>query len=290
MNGRRAAKSFRDENFPVASVLIGRPLRPVVRAFYAVARAADDIADAPDLAAEEKLIRLDRVEAALRGTLEAADVVVATRARHALEGAGVTVEHATRLLRAFRTDAVRSRYDDWDGLMAYCADSANPVGHFLLDLHREDPGCRPAADALCSALQILNHLQDCGSDYRTLDRIYLPAHWLAGEGVPDQDLGSERTSPRLRRVLDRCLAGVVALLAEARPLPGMLRSPRLALEAAVILALATALARTLSARDPLAGPVGLSKPAMLWHALPAVTGCAWDRLRSRTPGEGRPPA
>lgn len=282
------------ENFPVASLLIARDLRPAVRAFYAVARAADDIADDATLSSTEKLRLLDGIEAALTdgagtapeiahlrdGSIELASLAAAARAGRILTDRDVSVEHARHLLKAFRRDAIRPRTADWTELMAYCSDSANPVGHFLLELHGESATHDGACDALCTALQVLNHLQDVGDDYRRLDRIYLPADWLAEEGVAPGDLAADRSTPGLRRVVDRCLARVSDLLNLARPLPLHLRSARLALETAVVLALADALARRLAVSDPLAERVQVPKPAMLGHALVAVSGCLWRRAVS----------
>ncbi|MEQ8584947.1 MAG: squalene synthase HpnC [Thalassobaculaceae bacterium] len=279
------------ENFPVASLLIARDLRPAVRAFYAVARAADDIADDASLSEAEKLRLLNGIDAALadradtgteigrprEDSIETAALAAAARAGRILADRDVPTVHIARLLQAFRRDAVRPRTADWAELMAYCADSANPVGRFLLDLHGESGAHHPASDALCTALQILNHLQDCGDDYRELDRVYLPADWLAEAGVAPGDLAASRSTPGLRRVIDRCLARVTDLLTLARPLPLRLRSARLALETAVVLALADALARRLAVSDPLAERVQVPKPAMLGHALIAVSRCLWQR-------------
>ncbi len=272
-----SGKGSGDENFPVGSLLIEKRLRPTLMAYYAIARATDDIADNPDLAPADKIARLERFQAALEGRVEAPDVATGVAARRALLAAGVPVEHAWRLQEAFKRDAVKLRYDDWDDLMAYCADSANPVGRFLLDLHKEDRAGFPASDALCSALQVINHLQDCQKDYRQLDRVYLPGDWLAAEGVAVEDLEAPRAGPGLRRVLDRCLAGVDRLLAEARPLPWRLRSTRMAMESAAILRLAEVLTAELKTRDPLAERVVLSKPAMAWHGGTAALACLLRR-------------
>ena len=96
------------------------------------------------------------------------------------------------MLHAFRLDAVKLRYRDWDDLMAYCRYSASPVGRQLLDLHGESRDTWPASDALCSALQVLNHLQDCADDYRLLDRVYLPLTDLAAEGIGVEALTARR--------------------------------------------------------------------------------------------------
>jgi len=279
-----ASKGAGDENFPVGSVLIAARLRPAVMAYYAVARATDDVADDPDLEPAEKRRRLDRFEAALLGGLDAPDVAVAVRARSALAAVGVPVEHATRLLRAFRRDAEGQRCGEWQDLLAYCADSANPVGRFLLDLHGERASLYPASDALCTALQVLNHLQDCGDDFRRLGRVYLPAAWLEAEGVAVEELAGTTASPGIRRVLDRCLLEVDALLAVARPLPLRLQSTRLALETAVILRLAAVLGARLKRRDPLAERVRLSRAAMLMHGVAAVAACLWRRASRRETG------
>lgn len=280
------SKGAGDENFPVGSWLIERRLRPAVAAYYAAARAADDIADDPALSAAEKLSRLDLFEAALEGQVSHPDMAAAVGARRALLAAGVPVERVTRLLRAFRRDAVARRCRDWDDLLAYCTDSAQPVGRFLLDLHREDPAGYPAADALCTALQVINHLQDCGADYRVLDRVYLPAAWLAAEGARAEDLAAASLSPGLRRAIDRCVSEVETLLVAARPLPLRLRSTRLALESAVVLRLAERLTARLRRRDPLAGPVKLARSEMLLHASAAVLCCLARRAVAAPPASG----
>jgi hypothetical protein len=86
-------------------------------------------------------------------------------------------------------DVTKLRYRDWDDLIGYCAYSAMPVGRFVLDVHGESRATWPANDALCAALQIINHLQDCSSDYRNLNRVYIPldAFTEAGRGG---DLGA----------------------------------------------------------------------------------------------------
>lgn len=247
------------ENFPVGSHLIARRLRPHVMAFYAFARAIDDIADNPALAPEDKLARLALFE---RGLLEPAAGEAPAKARAlaaSLHETRVTSRHALDLIDAFRQDAVQARYAGWHDLMAYCDRSAAPVGRYLLDLHGEARSHYPVADALCNALQVLNHLQDCGEDYRQLDRVYLPLDWLAAEAVKAAALAEARAGAGLRRVLDHCLAATDELLHAARPLPFVLESRRLALESAAILAIAERLSAALKRQDPLAARVKLSR-------------------------------
>ncbi len=266
-----SGKGAGDENFPVGSRLLPARLRPHVASFYAFARAIDDIADNPDLTADDKIRRLDRFEAAVVGQ-EREDPALATahRLRTSLAETGVAVRHCSDLIAAFKQDAVKARYRDWDELLGYCALSANPVGRYLLDLHGEDPAGYPASDALCSALQVINHLQDCADDYRALDRVYLPQDWMAEAGITVAALDRPRAEPGLRRVFDRCLEATAGLLATADALPGGLKSHSLALESAVIVALAHRLVGELRRRDPLAERVVLTRVQVARTAAGAV--------------------
>lgn len=253
-------KGSGDENFPVGSFLLPKPLRPHVATYYALARATDDIADNGALSPEDKLSRLDRFEKGLTGeapddpALEKSYAVVRSG-----EQTGVPVKHAIDLIHAFKQDAVKLRYDSWQDLMGYCELSASPVGRFLLDLHGEDPAKYPGSDALCNTLQVLNHLQDLKEDYRALDRVYLPGDWMAAEGVSVEDLDRDAATPGLRRVIDRCLDGCEDLMKTARPLPRQLNSRRLAMETAMIVNLADRLTALLRKGDPIAERVALSK-------------------------------
>jgi len=249
-------KGARDENFPVASWLIARYLRPHVMAFYRFARAADDIADNPALAPAEKVRRLDLFQSALRG---GDGPETARRLGQSLEQTGVTPRHAEDLLAAFRQDAVKGRYRDWADLVQYCTLSANPVGRYLMDLHDEGHESWAPSDALCTVLQILNHVQDCQTDYRRMDRVYLPLDWLEAEGLGVEVLDRPASPPEFRRVLDRILGRCADMLETARTRPVRPVSLRLHAETALITALARRLTRRLQREDPLAGRVKLSK-------------------------------
>jgi squalene synthase HpnC len=246
-----------------------------VHAFYRFAREADDVADNPALAPEEKVRRLDRMGAVLDGA-GGDDAPAAAAMRASLAATGVTAQHCHDVLRAFRLDATKRRYRDWDDLMEYCRYSASPVGRQLLDLHGEDAVATwPPSDALCSALQVLNHLQDCGDDYRSLDRVYLPEEDLARCGARVEELRGARASPALRRVLDGLLDGTEALVEEARRLPGAVRSAGLRCECAAIVALAARLARLLRRGDPLARRVKLRRSDFARALLRGVWRLAW---------------
>ena len=253
----RSGKTHRDENFPVASWLIHPRHRALILAFYEFVRSADDIADHPSLSAQEKLNLLDRMEADLLGASDDSAQTVALR--RALAERGLSAHHAQDLLKAFRLDASKRRYRNWDDLMGYCAYSAMPVGRFVLDVHGESRDTWFASDAICAALQIINHLQDCAADYRNLDRAYVPLDALAACGLGVEALGAAKASPELRR----CIAGLAkraeALLREGDALPVLVEDLRLGLEISVIQTLARHLTRMLARRDPLSERVHLGK-------------------------------
>ncbi|MCB5174419.1 squalene/phytoene synthase family protein [Microvirga lenta] len=243
----QATKRPQDENFPVASLLLSREHRGAVLAFYRFARMADDIADAPDLSAPEKLIRLETLEQAL----VSGDAACPEAARlHAVDGRyGTGIAEARSLLRAFRQDVVKARYLDWSELTSYCTLSAEPVGRFLLRLHRECEAAQGPADALCTALQILNHLQDCRADRETLNRIYVPLAWLDRAGGETAFFEPSRASRR-RDVLDAMLDRVDDLIDRARALPERLQNRRLRAQSIATIILAERLSRRLRQHDP----------------------------------------
>jgi len=277
-----SGKGSGDENFQVGSFLLPARLRPHVAAFYAFVRAADDIADNPDLAPDDKLARLELFERALIGSDEDAAVLPkAVALRRSLAETGVGARHARDLLAAFKQDATKLRYRDWPDLLGYCALSASPVGRHLLDLHGEPGTLYVHSDPLCDALQVLNHLQDCAADYRRLDRVYLPLEFFAAAGIGVEELGRPQASPALRAVLDRTLDGVDQLLVAADDLPRALGSARLAAESAVILEMARHLRDRLRRRDPLAERVELGRARFLWSAVLGLRRALRARLGGR---------
>ena len=254
-----SGKGAADENFPVGSLLLPKRLRPHVAKFYAFARAIDDIADNAALKAEDKIARLNGFDAALKGETAAPGFEKAVALRQSLAETDVTTKHGSDLVAAFVLDATKLRYRTWDELLGYCELSANPVGRYLLDLHGEAKSAYRYSDALCTVLQIVNHLQDCGDDRRNLDRVYIVGDWLAAEGGAIEDLDKPASTPALRRVIDRMLTGCEAMMPDARALPAALRSRHLAMESAVIVNLAARLIALLRKGDPLARRVALTK-------------------------------
>jgi squalene synthase HpnC len=278
----QSGKGRRDENFPVASVLIRPRHRPVILAFYRFARAADDIADHSTASADEKLRLLEQFRASLQGEEDGADAAVSLRT--ALKARNLTPQHGVDLLEAFRRDVTVQRYRDWDALMDYCRYSAMPVGRFVLDVHGEDKATWPASDALCAALQVINHLQDCQKDHRNLDRVYIPLDTMWAAGIGPEALMATEASPALRHVIAALARRTKTMLEQARPLVGQVRDARLAFEIAVIQRLAEDLTSMLMRRDPLSQRVHHTKRALVPLLMGATARFVGTRL-----GRKRPP-
>ena len=265
-----SGKGHNDENFPVASFILHPRHRAPIMAFYRFARAADDVADNPDAPADQKLAVLGKMRAGLEGADEVS--VEGEGLRRALNANGITDQHGLDLLEAFRRDVTKTRYASWDELMDYCRYSAMPVGRFVLDVHGESRATWPANDALCAALQVINHLQDCGEDYREIDRVYVPRDALDAAGVPIEALGAPAASPALQKVISDLARRTWDLLETARPFAGQIVDARLALEVRVIQTLAESLTRRLIHRDPLSQRMHHSKIETIGVAALALGG------------------
>ena len=257
------------ENFPVGSFLIPKDCRPHVHAFYLFARQADDISDSATIPAEDKVAQLTAAQSAL-GVNEAALPDWAKPYHRSLVTTRKTPQHGRDLLSAFIQDATKLRYRDWDDLIDYCLRSAASVGRIMMDIHGETDADIAGSDALCEALQVLNHLQDCKEDYLNLNRVYLPEPWLIEAGGSVADLTKDRATPAVRRVIDRCLDGVDELIRRAERTPRTIRRRGLRLETALIIALAKALSARLRQEDPVAVRVKVPKPVWLWLGLKTV--------------------
>ena len=270
----RSGKGHRDENFPVASRLIHPRHRAPILAFYEFVRTADDIADHSALAPQEKLALIDRLEATLLGKSDDDPVGVALRSQ--LAARQLSPRHAQDLLAAFRMDVTKLRYRDWDDLIGYCTYSAMPVGRFVLDVHGESRATWRANDALCAALQIINHLQDCGKDYRQLNRVYIPLDAFAETGASVDELGAGLASARLLQCIHQLASRTGVLLRDSKAFSASVEDTRLALEVAVIQTFAERLVRLLAQRDPLSERVHLGKAGVAGFG---VLGLLWGATR-----------
>jgi squalene synthase HpnC len=266
----RSGKTHRDENFPVASWIIHPRHRALILAFYNFVRTADDIADHATLGAQEKLRLLDLLEAELLGDGDTQPEAV--NLRRALAERSMPPRHALDVLVAFRMDVTKLRYENWDEVLHYCRYSAMPVGRFMLDVHGESTSTWQASDALCAGLQINNHLQDCGKDFRDLNRVYLPRDALAAAGASVEELGQARSSKPLLQCLHALAVRTEALLDESKSLSAEVRDFRLGCEISVIQAFAGKIVGLLKVRDPLSERVHLGALELLAHSLGGIAG------------------
>jgi hydroxysqualene synthase len=224
------------ENFPVASWLLPRAMRPHVAAVYAFARVADDFADEGQLPQVERVALLDAWRDRLRGCVGegpaarvASDGTELQRRRlppqtpHIFEAVGATIRSCRLplslfedLLSAFRQDVTTGRYETWEEVLDYCRRSANPVGRLVLGIagHRDD-GLDRGSDAVCTALQLTNFWQDLERDWRK-GRLYVPLEDCRREGAEVGDLDARRMTPAWRRVLRGAGARTAALFDQGR--------------------------------------------------------------------------
>jgi squalene synthase HpnC len=211
------------ENFPVASVLLPKRIRPHVAAVYAFARRADDFADEGDDAPDVRLEKLDdwsrRLHAAARGVpiddgTEAGAIFVALT--ETMDACGLDRAPFADLLSAFRQDVTTSRYETWDDLFDYCRRSANPVGRIVLAIAGyRDAALHRASDAVCTALQLTNFWQDVARDWRK-GRLYVPGVIVRGTGAQESDLDRGHLSPDWRVALSRASLRTRELFNEGR--------------------------------------------------------------------------
>ncbi|EAQ34401.1 squalene/phytoene synthase [Nitrobacter sp. Nb-311A] len=280
-NQLRSGKTHRDENFPVASWVIHPRHRALILAFYNFVRTADDIADHAELGDKDKLAWLDLFESELLGQGDSQPEAV--NLREALAQRSMSPRHAIDVLKAFRMDVTKLRYETWDDVIDYCRYSAMPVGRFMLDVHGEREETWVASDALCAGLQINNHLQDCAKDYKNLNRVYLPRDALAASGVTVEMLRNDKAPPALLQCLHLLAGRTEALLNEGRPLAGEIRDVRLGLEVAVIQMFADKIVALLKVRDPLSETVHLKPLQLLGYSIAGITTEMLRRLVRRRP-------
>lgn len=208
------------ENFPVASILLPKRLVPAVEAIYAFARSADDIADEGDALPPARLAALEAYEAALAGIARGAvpDDPMFQRLANVIAEYKLPLEPFYNLLSAFKQDVVTSRYQTFNLLLDYCRRSANPVGFLMLSLYgAADQQNVQDSNQICSALQLINFLQDVGID-RAKQRIYLPMADLERFKVAPTQLDQARVDGNWRSLMQFEVARARAMMHDGAPL------------------------------------------------------------------------
>jgi squalene synthase HpnC len=250
------------ENFSVASWLLPRAQREDLLALYGYARLVDDIGD---LAPGDRLAQLDWANEELDRCFDGrATHPVFVRLAKTAKARSFDRAPLADLIAANRQDQVVNRYPNFDALAQYCALSANPVGRLVLAIFgRTDDVARRLSDAICTGLQLVEHLQDVAEDYRA-DRIYLPREDLDRFGVGESDLGEPSATPALRRVLAFEVGRARGLIESGAGLIGLLSgAPRFAVAGFVGGGLAQLDAIERARYDVLAHQIKASKVSVL---------------------------
>jgi phytoene synthase len=265
------------ENFPVASLLLPANLREPVKAIYAFARSADDIADEGDIAPEKRLEQLETYRSAL-DAIESGGLagmcgqppLFARLARIILSN-DLPLKPFHDLLDAFQQDVEKKRFEDFNDLADYCRRSANPIGRLLLRLFNADTVENyPLSDCICTGLQLVNFWQDVLQDWKK-GRIYLPLQDLAQFKVTEEDIAASRCDERWQALLAFEVARARVILSTGAPLARRLPG-RIGWELRLIVAgglhildRIEAVGYDVFARHPRIGHVG--KLAVAWRAL-----------------------
>jgi phytoene synthase len=273
------------ENFPVASRLLPRALRPHVAAIYAFARIADDFADEGDRTEAARLALLNdwqrRLHDAAAGRTEhAGDIGSDAAAIFVALGDTMRVcDLDTRLfddlLSAFRQDVLVKRYDTWRDLLDYCRRSANPVGRLVLTIsgYRSEALDRQS-DAICTALQLTNFWQDVERDWAN-GRLYVPRDLWEPAAADEADLSRRRMTPAWQAAIGEGARRTRALFDAGRPLPDNVRG-RLAWELRATWAGGV---RILDRLEAIGFDVFRQRPVLGWRDLPGIGWAvlAWRR-------------
>ena len=220
------------ENFPVASRLLPKHLRQPIAVIYAFARRADDFADEGDLSNEERIAALNDFSEKLDLIEKGKDIEDTTF----IALADVIKQHQLPislfhdLLTAFKMDVTKERYANFGEVMEYCRYSANPVGRLLLHLNKETSAQSLGySDAICSALQLTNFLQDISQDLEESNRIYIPQDEMEKYGVSEEDILNKNTNDASRKLIAFQIARTARLMQSGAALGKVLKG-RMGLE------------------------------------------------------------
>jgi len=251
------------ENFPVASVLLPARFRAPVALIYRFAREADDFADEGDAPPDARLQQLRDFNEGL-SDLEAGRpprIGWFPALGRVITEYGLPMDAFRDLLSAFSQDVTRTRYAAFDDVLDYCRRSANPVGRLLLVLYGADTAeNRRHSDAICTALQLINFLQDVAIDYRK-GRVYLAMEDLSAHDMSEKDIAAANAAGRWPEFMASQTARARNMLLSGAPLGRVLRG-RLGLEMRTIIAGG---ARILDKIDHARGDVFRHRPVLEWQ-------------------------
>lgn len=266
-----SGKSFKDENFPVASFFIGSKIKKKIRDFYFFARTADDIADHLDLKPNQKLKILNFFDQSLKDE-KITDIDVTNKLIKEFSKIKFAKKYSRQLLVAFKLDAKKKEYRNWKELVFYCKYSANPVGRFFIDLTYsskkkklwERSAIMKSSDGLCTALQIINHVQDCKKDYELLDRVYLPISLFKKYSIQFSELNNDFSSTEFKKLKQDVISNVERLLNNSLEGIRKINIWSLRKETLIIYQIAKKLCLLLKKEDPLKKNVKLSRNDLIF--------------------------
>ena len=256
-----SGKSYSDENFPVASFLMTKKIRSIVRVFYFFARMADDIADHQKLSSNQKkkiLFFFDNAISKSKKTNNKILDKMIAKFKELPSGK----KYSRNLLKAFMMDASNKKYKNWNDLLYYCKFSANPVGRFVIDAVNERKNIEKiyeASDSLCTALQIINHIQDCKKDFKELNRVYIPESFFKKYSVDKKILRKSKSIENFERLKIEIVDNVLLSLRKTKLGLREIQSWRLRKETFIILNIAKRLCNLLKINDPLEKQIKLSR-------------------------------
>ena len=256
-----SGKSYSDENFPVASFLMTKKIRSIVRVFYFFARMADDIADHQKLSSNQKkkiLLFFDNAISKSKKTNNKVLDKMIARFKELPSGK----KYSRNLLKAFMMDASNKKYKNWNDLLYYCKFSANPVGRFVIDAVNERKNIEKiyeASDSLCTALQIINHIQDCKKDFKELNRVYIPESFFKKYSLDKKILRKSKSIENFERLKIEIVDNVLVSLRKTKLGLREIQSWRLRKETLIILNIAKRLCNLLKINDPLEKQIKLSR-------------------------------
>ena len=256
-----SGKSYSDENFPVASFLMTKKIRSIVRVFYFFARMADDIADHQKLSSNQKkkiLLFFDNAISKSKKTNNKVLDKMIAKFKELPSGK----KYSRNLLKAFMMDASNKKYKNWNDLLYYCKFSANPVGRFVIDAVNERKNIEKiyeASDNLCTALQIINHIQDCKKDFKELNRVYIPESFFKKYSLDKKILRKSKSEENFERLKIEIIDNVLTSLRKTKLGLREIQSWRLRKETLIILNIAKRLCNLLKINDPLEKQIKLSR-------------------------------
>ena len=266
INKFMSGKSYSDENFPVASFLMTKKIRKIVRIFYFFARMADDVADHKTLTKHQKIKILKSFDNAILKNKQSHNKVLQDMILE-FKGLPSGKKYSRNLLKAFLMDASNKKYIKWSDLLYYCKYSANPVGRFVIDAVKEKNNLEKiyeASDNLCTALQIINHMQDCKKDLEELNRVYIPESLFKKYSINKSILKKSRSMGNFEKLKVEIIENVLTSLKTTKIGLSFIQSWRLRKETLIILNIAKRLCNLLKKRDPLKEKVKLSRIELIF--------------------------